>query len=106
MAADLVDHNDRVEVRTEVPGLAKEDLSAEVSGGRLKVTGQKRLDRSRKEKEGDTLISERAFARFQRVFGLPAQVRAEDASASYSDGILAISLPKADPASRAEVAIS
>tara|TARA_Y100001934_G_scaffold139741_1_gene168591 strand:- start:14485 stop:14586 length:102 start_codon:yes stop_codon:yes gene_type:complete len=33
-------------------------------------------------------------------------VRAEDASASYSDGILAISLPKADPASRAEVAIS
>ena len=80
MAADLVDHNDRVEVRTEVPGLAKEGLSAEVSGGRLTVTGQKRLDRSRKE--GDTLISERAFGLFQRVCGLPAQVRAEDASAS------------------------
>ena len=92
VAADIVDHDDHLEVRMEVPGLAKEDLHVEVSGGQLSVTGEKRVDSSRKQ--GNAVITERAFGQFRRVFPLPAEVRADAARASYTDGILAIDLPK------------
>ena len=103
VASDVVDHDDRLEVRMEVPGLAKEDLKVEVSGGQLTVTGEKRVDSSRKE--GDAVITERAFGKFTRVFPLPTAVRAEEASASYNDGILAIDLPKVARSDKQQVSI-
>ena len=94
VAADMVDHDDHLEIRLEVPGLTKKDLTVEVSPGQLSVTGEKRVDSSRKQ--GSAIVTERAFGQFRRVFPLPVQVRADAAEASYSDGILAINLPKAE----------
>ena len=103
VATDIIDHDDHLEVRLEVPGLAKEDLKVEVSGGQLSVTGEKRIDSSRKD--GNAVITERAFGQFRRVFPLPAEVRAEEASASYADGILAIDLPKQEQPGANQVTI-
>jgi HSP20 family protein len=103
IAADIIDHDDRLEVRMEVPGMAKEDLKVEVSGGQLSVTGEKRVDASRKE--GDLVITERAFGQFRRVFPLPSAVQADAAHASYTDGILAIDLPKVSPSNSNQVTV-
>lgn len=92
VAVDVVDHEDHFKVRMEVPGVAKEDIHVEISAGQLAVTGEKRFESSRKE--GEAIITERAFGQFRRVVPLPADVQSDKASASYADGILAIDLPK------------
>ncbi len=103
VAVDVVDHDDRLKVRMEVPGLAKEDIHVEVSAGQLTVSGEKRFESSRKE--GDALITERAFGQFRRVVPLPVDVEADKASASYANGILAIDLPKHPQPKRSRIDI-
>ena len=78
-----------------------ESMQQEIA--QLSVTGEKRIDSSRKH--GNAVITERAFGQFRRVFPLPAAVRAEEASASYSDGILAIDLPKQNQGGANQVTI-
>lgn len=104
VAVDVVDHDDILKVRMEVPGIAKEDLQVEISAGQLTVTGEKRIESSRKD--GNAIITERAFGQFCRVLPLPADVETDNASASYADGILAIDLPKHAKPSRSHINIS
>ena len=103
VATDIIDHADRVEVRMEVPGLKKSDLTVEVFAGQLRVTGEKQIDASRKE--GDAMITERAFGRFQRGFSLPSNVQADAAKARYEEGVLSIDLPKSSAVERKEVEV-
>jgi HSP20 family protein len=93
VAADVVDHADHVEVRIEVPGMEKADLSVDAVGRHLVVSGEKRSEETRKE--GRVVVTERAFGQFRRVVPLPADVDVAAAKANYTDGVLAIDLPKA-----------
>jgi len=95
MAVDVSEHEDRVIVELEAPGLDKDDIDIDVEGRRLVVTGRKSYERERKE--GAMLISERAFGHFQRVVPLPDQVAVEKAEARYSKGVLTVTLPKKSP---------
>lgn len=93
VATDVIDHDDRVEVRMEVPGLNKQDLTVEVLDGQLHVTGEKRTDASRKV--GTAMITERAFGRFRRAFPLPGNLDAAATTARYAHGVLCVDIPKA-----------
>lgn len=95
MAVDVSDHEDRVIVELEAPGLDKDDIDIDVEGRRLLVTGRKSFERERKE--GSMLISERAFGHFQRVVPLPDQVAVDKAEARYRKGVLTVTLPKKSP---------
>ena len=92
VAVDMVDHEDSIETRFEVPGMAKEDLQVAVSGGQIVVSGEKRMSTSREQ--GGCLIRERAFGKFQRAISVPADVSGADATAAYADGVLTVTLPK------------
>ncbi len=92
LAADVVDHNNAVEVRFEVPGMDKKDLQVEFAGGHLVVSGQKHMSSSREE--GGCLISERAFGHFRRAIPMPAEIDETTASATYDAGVLIIKIGK------------
>lgn len=91
---------DAYEVNIELPGVSEDDITVEVHGDQLAVTGEKR---SAHEEHGkDFYFSERAFGKFRRTFTLPADADAEKISASHKDGVLAVTIPKlASPAARA-----
>ncbi len=103
LATDVIDRADEVEVRLEVPGVAKEDLSVQIRDGLLSVSGTKRMSSSRQE--GGILIRERAFGSFARTIPLSADVDIQRAEASYTDGVLTLTVPKSSDSSARSVAI-
>ncbi|MCS6785991.1 MAG: Hsp20/alpha crystallin family protein [Thiobacillaceae bacterium] len=96
LGGDLFEDERRLVVRLEVPGMEKEDLAIEVVGDHLVVSGEKRFQRE--EGDGRWRMVQCAYGRFRRVVPLPAEVRAEEAKASYRNGVLRVELPKRNPA--------
>ena len=96
MAIDLRESDQAYIVETIVAGAKPEDVEISVLGDTLRIAVEIR-------DEGDHngekwLLRERRFGRFERSLTLPAQVKADDATADFHDGILTISLPKAEAA--------
>jgi HSP20 family protein len=88
-AAEIVRDGDDAVVSLELPGLdAERDISVEVDGGRLVVTGERRDERS-EDRDGRSL-RELRYGTFRRSFTLPQHVTGEDVSAGYDAGILTV----------------
>lgn len=103
LATDLIDRKGEIEIRLEVPGVAKEDLSVQIRDGLLAVSGTKRMSSSRRD--GGLVIQERAFGSFTRHIPLSADVDIQRAEATYADGVLTLTVPKTKGSSARNVAI-
>jgi len=93
---DLVDKGDTLVLRSEMPGVKKKDIKISVSEDDISISGK--MERKREEKEEDYYCCERAYSAWQRTVPLPVKVKSEEAKAKYQDGILEITLPKAEEA--------
>jgi len=95
-AVETVRDGDDVVVRLELPGIdVSNDVTVEVTNGRLVVKGERRDERadSSADESGEQAarrISEIRYGSFERSFGLPGHVTADAVSASYDAGILAV----------------
>lgn len=92
LAVDVFDDTQRIVVRVEAPGMAKDDISYTVQGNMLTVSGAKRFAHTGTENR--YRILECAYGSFQRMVPLPVPVSFERAEAAYEDGVLRIELPK------------
>lgn len=95
LGGDVFEDDQRVVVRLEVPGMAKQDIDIEVLDDALVMSGEKRFERE--STEGRWRIMQCAYGSFRRVVPLPVAVKAEEARASYNNGVLRVELPKANP---------
>jgi len=95
-ALDLYEDNDNVFVRLELPGMKKEDIGLSLHDGSLSISGERKGEE--KFQNAEVYRSERFFGRFQRTITLPAPVASEKVKAHYKDGILTVTLPKAEEA--------
>ena len=82
---------DELVVRADLPGMRKEDVKVDVQPNQLVLQGQRTWE-NEEEREG-VLRSERRYGSFYRAIPLPEGVRAEEAHASYRDGVLEITMP-------------
>jgi HSP20 family protein len=96
MAIDLRESDQAYIVETVVAGAKPEDVEISVLGDTLRIAVEVREGDDRQGEKW--LLRERRFGRFERSLTLPAQVRADEATADFQDGILTISLPKAEAA--------
>jgi HSP20 family protein len=102
-AADVAEHEDTYEVRMEIPGVAKEDVRITIQENILTVRGEKKKE---KETRGSRYHAvERSYGSFQRSFTLPSTVNADAIEAEYRDGILQMSLPKAEEARQKQIEV-
>lgn len=88
--ADVVDDEDRILVRFEVPGVDAAALDVHIEDGLLVVTGT----RSFEDEPNGWVRRELAQGEFRRAVSLPDEVDTDQVSASYANGILTIALPK------------
>lgn len=95
-AFDVYADKDNVYVRAELPGMRKEDIDLSLHNGSLSISGERKTDEQFKEAE--VYRAERFFGRFQRTVTLPTPVAADRIKAQYKDGILSVTLPKAEEA--------
>lgn len=103
-ALDVFQSNDAVTVRVELPGLRKEDIDISLEKGVLSISGERRHEE--KVEEGESFRSERYFGRFHRSVAIPTEVEADKVKASYTDGLLTVTLPKAEEAKPKQIDVN
>ncbi len=97
------DSGDAVNVIVELPGVAKEDVKVTLHDGVLTVTAERKQPEL-KEKE-QWVRNEISYGKFERSINLPYQVVAEKVAATHENGILRITLPKAEDAKPKQISI-
>lgn len=95
LGGDVFEDERQVVVRVEIPGMRKDEIRIEVTDEALIVTGEKRFERE--STEGRYRMLQCAYGNFRRVVPLATRVLPDQASASYTDGVLKVVLPKASP---------
>src|SRR3954449_8639249 len=92
--AGVIEEDDKVVVRLEAPGMRRDDFTVELQDAMLSVRGEKRVDRE--SKSAGYRVVECAYGAFRRDVPLPVAVLADKITASYRDGVLRVTLPKAE----------
>jgi HSP20 family protein len=95
LGGEVFEDDRRLVVRIEAPGLDKQDMEIEVRDDALVLKGEKRFERE--SSEGRWRVMQCAYGSFERVVPLSAPVLADQAKASYKNGVLRVELPKAAP---------
>ena len=102
-AIDFYEEDDQYVVKADLPGLNKKDVNVSLEDDVLTITGERRDERE--EKETTYYRTERVSGSFRRVFRLPAAVNEKKAKARFTDGVLEISIPKAEEAKPKQIDI-
>ncbi|GMR12328.1 MAG: Hsp20/alpha crystallin family protein [Gemmatimonadota bacterium] len=93
-AVSVEESADELVFTVEVPGVAKEALSVDVTNDVLTIRGEKTEEREEKSDDYKHHVVERRFGSFQRTFRLPRTVSVDDVHADYKDGLLSVRAPK------------
>jgi HSP20 family protein len=87
---DIYEAQGNLVIEAELPGLRREDIEIEVGGDRLTIKGTREVADGR-----EYMRAERAQGAFHRSFAIAAPIDPAAVTATYRDGVLAITLPKA-----------
>jgi len=102
-AINLCETEDAFQVTAELPGLSKEDITITLENSILSISGEKKEENEDKGKNYYRV--ERSYGKFHRAFELPGVVNRDKIEADYIDGILNISIPKAEEAKPKQIEI-
>jgi HSP20 family protein len=100
-ALDLYQNNNNIIAVVELPGMRKEDIEISLHDGTLTIAGEHKSETA----NGEAERSERYVGKFRRSITLPARVDANKVSATYRDGILTVTLPKAEEAKPKQIQV-
>jgi HSP20 family protein len=102
-AVELFERAGTLVLRAELPGMKREDISVEVTGETLTVAGERKAEQEIKEQDYERC--ERSYGAFRRLIALPAGVDTSQIAATYQDGVLEVTLPKAKGQEPAKIAV-
>lgn len=101
---DIQETADAYLFHAELPGLTKEDIHITLENNVLRVSGERKLEKDAKKENYHRV--ERTYGTFTRTFALPTQVEADKVQAAFENGILTVTVPKAEQAKPRQIAIS
>lgn len=99
---NVCDTGEAYVVKAWMPGVKREDINLSVLGDTLTIQGEKKEP---EVKDGNFYRRERSFGRFHKVVELPTEVNPEGVKAKYQDGILTVTLPKAESAKPRQITV-
>ena len=102
-AMDLVETEDQLILKADLPGMTTNDVNIEIKDGVLTVSGERRAEHQ-ENSEGFYRV-ERAFGQFSRSMSLPDGIDAEKIAAEFQNGVLEIRIPKPEERKPHRVAI-
>ncbi|HEY5042809.1 MAG TPA: Hsp20/alpha crystallin family protein [Verrucomicrobiae bacterium] len=103
-ALDVHEDKDQFTVSLELPGLKREDINVHLEGGALVISGERKEETVNEETEVHR--RERFYGKFSRALTLPVAVAADQVKAAYKDGILTVTVPKAEEAKPKQIDVS
>jgi HSP20 family protein len=100
--ADMYETDDGYVVEADLPGVKRDDIDVEINERELVVTGELK----EREREGVLRRGTRRTGRFEYRVMLPTDVKTEEISATLTEGVLTLAVPKAEPAKARHIEIT
>ena len=100
---DICESGDAVFITAELPGVKREDIDVRMEGTSLILRGKRHQEQE--VKEHNFYRMERSFGEFQRIFPVPVGVKTDQIKASLKEGVLKITLPKAEPSKAKQIQV-
>ena len=94
LAVDMYETDDAVVVKSAIPGIKPEDIDISVTADTLTIRGETKSEE--KVEEENYIHRERRYGSFCRSLAIPLPVVADKAEAEFEDGVLTLTLPKAE----------
>jgi HSP20 family protein len=101
---DITERENEFVVRTDLPGVRKEDINVTLENGLLTIAAERKLEQEQKEGE-QQLRRECRYGRYVRSLRLGTQIDEKGVKASYRDGVLELVLPKAEEVKPRKIAV-
>jgi HSP20 family protein len=102
-AVDVFEDKDSVRIVAELPGVKPEDVKLSLENNVLIIRGEKKQEAE--ERTERVHRYERSYGSFERAFVLPSTVDGDKVSAEYGDGVLRVTVPKAEKARPREIPV-
>ncbi|MCX5859568.1 MAG: Hsp20/alpha crystallin family protein [Proteobacteria bacterium] len=102
-AVEVRGDNKNYYLEAETPGLTEKELEVVIEDGVLTLKGERKTETEKKE--GKVHRTERYYGYFSRSFGIPEDVKTEEITAFYENGVLKLTLPKGEEAKPKRVEI-
>ncbi|MHB1346722.1 MAG: Hsp20/alpha crystallin family protein [Candidatus Humimicrobiaceae bacterium] len=91
---DIKETEKDVIVKADLPGIKMEDIDVSVDDNQLVIKGERKFEKEERDK--DYVRVERSYGSFYRSFDVGVPIKADNVKASYTDGVLEITIPKAE----------
>lgn len=100
---DLREEEQAFVIKMEVPGLKKEDIDIHLENNVLILRGERKFEKEDEKKNYHRI--ERFYGKFARSFTLPSLIQADGIAANLKDGVLEVTIPKAEESKPKKIAI-
>ena len=102
-ALDVVESENSFQIKMDAPGLQAKDINVQVHGNTLTLSGQRQEEKETKDKTFYRM--ERRNGSFSRTVSLPCGINESEAVAEYTNGVLTLTLPKAEGAKTKKIVV-
>lgn len=102
-AMDIAEADNAFTVKVDIPGMDAKDLNVQVHGNTLTVSGQRAEEKETKDKTFYRM--ERRSGSFSRTATLPCNINEDEVVAEYVNGVLSLTLPKAESAKAKKISV-
>ncbi|MGE0043814.1 MAG: Hsp20/alpha crystallin family protein [Vicinamibacterales bacterium] len=92
-AIEVQQKNGTFVVKADLPGLKREDVTVEVTEDGLAIKGERKSEFKEEKKDEGYFRTERMYGEFHRFVPLPEGAKADEAVASFKDGVLEVTIP-------------
>lgn len=103
-AMDVAETEHAYVIKAEMPGVSKDNISITLENGVLSIAGESREETEEKD-NGRVIRQERRYGKYVRSLRLGTEVNEKDIKAAYKDGILEITVPKAEAVKPKKIAV-
>jgi len=95
---DVTENEKEIVIKADIPGIDEKDLEVSITKDAVILQGEKKYEHE--EKQGNYYRKERSFGSFRRVIPLPVEVDETKAETNYKNGVVTITLPKSQEATK------
>jgi len=103
MAIDVIDYDDRMEIKANLPGFKKNDINMSINDNQLIIEAKR--EEKKEVKEGSYCRCERYKGDYRRILSLNEEADKDNIEARFEDGVLIINIPKIEPKPAKEIKI-
>lgn len=103
-AAEIHETPEEIKLKVEVPGIEANDLDVKVTAEAVAITGERKTETQHEEK--GMKRSEFRYGSFQRIIPLPSRIQNDKVQAEFKNGVLCLTLPKAEEERNKVVTVS